>query len=115
VRRRASNDVRDFSGWLTPDNKFLHRKDSHASTLKDHGVDVSEVEPLLDGYAWLMQHQHLLTCDVHYSHFHRIKRVLEDLLGKTHHTVLLVDFEILNDNLRITKSQIVEYNHGFLD
>jgi hypothetical protein len=117
ISSRISQLISNFSGWITPDNKFIpHNGYTHFDTLEKSGVDISGGEPILLGYASLTQDHDDLVCSVHYSNFDRVKRVLEKVLinYKSNHNISRVEFELLNDRLALMKSVLIPFRHGFV-
>ena len=103
----ASIDV-GFSGWITPYGKFWKFDGSHAKTLREHGIDIPIDQAVRDGYVRLTDVWHL-DCELHYSRFESVKRVLPSLLGNND---MRVDFELFNDRGHRTKEITLKYAHG---
>jgi hypothetical protein len=104
----------DYSGWITPENKFLKYIGSHRETLRAHGYQEADPDSLIsEGFVWLNKERGVLYCDMHYSRVNDVKRVLEEILDDSVHEV---EFSLLNDkNKRTGRSITLYFKNGYLE
>jgi hypothetical protein len=113
VRSRvAGAETRDFSGWITPNNKFLRHSGSHAGTLREHGVETLADRALNEGFIWMNQIGDTLHVELLGSQLLRAKRVLNDLLNKY---VRKVNFELFTPSGKMVREIELDFIHGGLE
>ena len=99
----------DYSGWLTPENKFLKYIGSHGATLRANGYQADPDSLILEGFVWLNMERGVLYCDMHYSRVNDVKRILEKILDDS---VNEVEFSVLNDENKRMRNVTLYFKHG---
>jgi hypothetical protein len=119
-RRLEFDNLTNFSGWLTPEGKFLPlQSGSHYETLRvnDIKIDLPDNEVVSlniltrQGFVRMIHNGNLLNCELHYSQLSRVQKRLENILNNS---VDEVEFELLSDSGKITSLVVNHFKNGHL-